>query len=231
MIIRVADGLPGERGYLARHADDRRTAGHIGCQVDIEHCRAHIVNQWGPNRRLRVEDEDAFVFFGDAQLFLGAEHVPVHNPPDGAAFECHLRTVVLVAIVEGDPLQGKGRFEVQAADVLTDEGEEVGRAGDNRLDLWCAVLHVGQHQPVRVGMRLDGQDMPYDDLVAVPGQLCTLNAQVVDPGDFQPSQCQSLGQFIQWERDVYVIFEPGNGYFHCRVTPWVSILAVGVSVS
>ena len=68
---------PGQRRDLARHAQDAGVAHHVGRDVDVEDAVAGVVGQRrAGGRRVGVEDDNALVPVGDAQLLLGADHRP-----------------------------------------------------------------------------------------------------------------------------------------------------------
>ena len=66
---------------------------------------------------------------------------------------------------------------------------QVGRAGDHTLRLVAAVIHVDQHQPVGVRVRMHGHDLADRDGLGIPP-----GADHFDAGNFKPGQRQPFGQ-------------------------------------
>ena len=71
---RQGQGLAGESGDLAGHADDRQAPGHVRRDLDLEDDVAEIIDERFPDRRVVIENDDAFMFLVDAKLERRADH-------------------------------------------------------------------------------------------------------------------------------------------------------------
>ena len=71
---RLAQRLPGKGGQLAGHAQHTGVACQVGQDGDIQDGIAHVIDQGHAGGSICVEEDDAFVLFGDSQLFLGTDH-------------------------------------------------------------------------------------------------------------------------------------------------------------
>jgi hypothetical protein len=95
----LAQGLPGQGGDLARHAQDVGIAGDIGGDGNVEDGIAHVIHQGHPPGHL-IQDDDAFVLFGDAQLFFRADHRVGLHAADLGPLEGGQHLAGLVPIVD-----------------------------------------------------------------------------------------------------------------------------------
>jgi hypothetical protein len=87
-------------------------------------------------------------------------------------------------------------------------GQEARRAGDDDFRRRPPVLHLGQDQPVGVGVRVDGAQFADDDFIRLPGEFGAGQADVGDRLHLQPGQGEPFGQLGDGDGNVHVVFEP-----------------------
>ena len=91
---------------------------------------------------------------------------------------------------------------------LAPEWQQAGRPRNDDFRLRAAVFDFGQHQPVSVGMVMDGAELAHHDFLRIPGQRGLRQADVLYSLHLQPGQRQPLGQLGGGDGDVNVVFEP-----------------------
>ena len=169
-----------------------------------------------------LQDDDAFVLVGDAQLFFAAHHALVVDAAQLAPFERHFAGFVAVPVPNGRAFHGERAPYRRVDSALVFVREKVGSAGHALFGLLRAIVDHGQHEAVGIGMRAHLDDAPQQQLVAFPdevvgcwllqvGQAMLRQADVADVRDFQPGQGQALGQQLDRDVDVNEVTQPGNG--------------------
>ncbi len=90
------------------------------------------------------------------------------------------------------------------------------------MRLGRAIVHIGQHQPVGVGVLAHLQNIADHNLLGVPGQLGALDTDPLDLIDLQAKQRQPLRQLLERDRHIDKFFEPRKWYTHILLS--ISVL-------
>ena len=207
-----------QRRHLPRDADHAEAARQVGGELDIQDDIAKRISQRRASHisLIVIHEDDAFVLVGDAQFLLRTDHALVVDAAQFPAFEGHALGRVAVAIPDRRPFQRQRAPKRRIDLALVFVSEEVARAGHALLQLVAAIIDHGQHQPVGAGMRLDLDDAPQRQLVALPDQmirrrhlqarnLCLGQADVLDMRHFQASHGQALSQQLDRDIDIDII--------------------------
>ena len=109
-----------------------------------------------------------------------------------------------MAVVEADSLHRECHLEMEIG--LTPHLQQAGGSRHDDLCLRTAIFHLGQNQPVGVGVKTHSAEFSHDDLLRVPGQFGPRQADVLDRLHLQPGQRQPLSQFGDGYGDVHVVF-------------------------
>ena len=171
--------------------------------VEFQDGVAQVLGQRRAHRRVVGQVDDVHVLVGEAQFLLGTDHSPGRDAANLAFFQFSDARLLGVGVPETGALHRKGHLEVQV--VLTSERQQAGRPRHDDLRLRAAVLHLGQDQPVGVGVGAHGVDLAHDDFLWIPLQFGPRQANVLDRLHLQPGQRQPLGQFGDGEGDVHIV--------------------------
>ena len=212
--------MSGQRGDFACDAEDRRAAGNVRQNGDVEHDVAHIVGGGHANpkgrssRRIVVEDDDALVFVAQAQFFFRTNHGVAQHAAQFGRLERHQHAAGLVAVVQCRAFFGKHDLRPVFESPLSFQIKDVRRTGHNLMRFPHTVIDVGQHEPISVGMWPHLDDLGDDDLVPIPSEFRARHADVLNVFDFESGQSQPPGQFFNRQRNLDVVFEPTDRNFH-----------------
>ena len=194
--LRLAHGLAGQRRHLAGDAEHGEVVGPVGRGRDVEHGLAEHLAQRRPDGGRVVEDEDALVLIGEAELQLRADHAGRDDAADLRPLELAGRAGM--RIVEGGALQREG-------DLLP--RRDVGRAADDRLGRVAAVVHGGQAEAVGGGVGLDAGDEADADEVAPV-------ARALDRLHLRAGHREAVRQLLDGQRDGDVVGQPAQRDLH-----------------
>ena len=180
--------------------------------VQLQHGVAQVLDQRRANGRVVGQVDDVLVLVGYTQFLLRADHGPRGDAADLGLLQFFDTRLLGVGVPKTSALHCKGHFEVQIA--LAPKRQQAGRPRNDDFSLRAAVLHLGQHQPVGVGVVVDGAELAHHDFLRIPGQIGLRQSDVLYSLHLQPGQRQPLGQLTGGDGDVYVVSQPGQGYSH-----------------
>ena len=217
--LRFAQGQPQQGGKLAGNPQDAGIADHVGQDIEVEDRVAHVVHERHAHRGVGIQDDDALVLLGDAQLLFGADHREGFHPADDRPFEGGEHEPRLMTVVEPGAFAGVGDLDRLGQGSRALVFQQVRRAGQNGERLGAAIIQLAEHQPIGVGVRQHLQDRGGDELIPLPGEPGNAEiAPVVLAGrcegqpdhgnilDLQPHGKQRAGGILKREVNIHKFF-------------------------
>ena len=167
------EGRTGQRVDFPGHAAHTQAAGHIRRQFDLHHIVAQIIRQRDAGRRIQGQKQNALVLLAQSQFQLRADHSCGTDAADFGRFEFleGAWAFVAIGVHQHRAPAGKGDFEdgqCARCQTLAFVLEEVGRAGNHLLGFSLAVLHIHQHQSVRVRVGFHCDHLADDECLGIP---------------------------------------------------------------
>ncbi len=183
-------GRVGKGRHLPGDAAQVETAGHVRGQVEFEDLVAQVVAEGHAHRCVIGEDQVALVLVAEAQLPFRADHARGLHAPNLGWFQLFhgARACFAVGVHQRRAGPGEGYLhhrQLGRALVLI----HVGRAGDYPLGGAGAVVHIDEHQAIRVRVGQNGHHLAHDDEFRIPPV-----ADAVDGVHGQAGQREALGQ-------------------------------------
>ena len=199
LAVRQAQRRAADRGDLAGDADHVHHVGAVRPGVHVQHHVAEVVGERRAHRRIRGQLEDALVLVGQPQFALGEHHPRGLDAANARALE--RRGLAAARVDQPRTLAGEG-------DALP--GGDVRGAADDGVRLARAVLDGGEHEAVRVGVRIDGEHLGDGHEIAVPA------ADALDALDLRGGHREPLRERLDIEvvREVDVVAQPLEGDEH-----------------
>ena len=154
------------------------------------------------------------MFLRNTQLLLRTEHRVAHHPAHRATLERRDHPALGVAVVDPRTLFGVHRLERVRQRANAAIREQVWRARHHRMWLRGPVIHISQHQPLSVRVRLHLQNIADQDLLRVPGQRAALQPNRADIHHFHAAERKLTGQLLHRHSDLDKLPQPAQRDFH-----------------
>ena len=188
---------------VAGHTVVRGGIDAVGSQVYFEHivvAHSEIFGGRCTRSHFFVDDDDAVVRRSHADFILGAYHAHGFY----AAYFRFLNLEFFVAVVE---------FGAHGGHNNSLPGGNVGRAAHYLLYFSAAEVDGGHVQVVAVGMVLAAEHFADDKSAEASAYAfyCFYSANL------KACRGEDGGKFVCRKFEVYIVFQPGIGYIHCKL--------------